>query len=85
MSQNLEEILTEKHDKKNVKEIVNRFEFFTSKMVLKSRDLKHQKQLNIQILGAKIQTICWSTISRSVRRLSNKFHTCTFFAYNALS
>lgn len=52
MSQNLEEILTEKHDKKNV---VNRFEFFTSKMVWKSKDLKHQKQLNVQILGVKIQ------------------------------
>ena len=54
-------------------------------MAWKSRDWKHQKQLNNQILGAKIQSMRWSTISRSVRRLSNKFHTCTFFAYNALS
>ena len=61
MSKNLDEILTEKHDKKNVKEIFNRFEFITSKKVWKSRDLKHQKQLNVQILGVKIQIMRWST------------------------
>ena len=61
MSKNLDEILTEKHDKKNVKEIFNRFEFITSKKVWKSRDLKHQKQPNVQILGVKIQIMRWST------------------------
>ena len=59
MSKNLDEILTEKHDKKNVKEIFNRFEFITSKKVWKSRDLKHQKQLNVQIYALVNMTKKW--------------------------